>query len=62
MSLFADVSYLTLYLYSQKGMNAFLLSVENGHIDIAAMLLDAKPDIIHSKRHVSQSKLHYSQL
>ena len=39
----------------QKGNNAFHLAVENGHIEIVAMLLDAQAELVHSRRHVSDT-------
>ena len=40
-------------------MNAFHIAVENSHLDITAMLLDAKPDLIHTKRNVRDVHRHY---
>ena len=40
-------------------MNAFHIAVENCHLDITAMLLDAKPDLIHTKRNVRDVHLNY---
>ena len=34
-------------------MNAFLFAVENQQLNVASFLLDARADLIHSKRHVS---------
>lgn len=37
-------------------MNAFHIAVENGHLDIVVMLLDAKQDLIHTRRNVSEDR------
>jgi hypothetical protein len=44
-----------LFIASQKGMNAFLFAVENGQLNIATFFLDAKPELIHSRRHVRRN-------
>lgn len=43
----------------QKGMNAFLFAVENQQLNVASFLLDARADLIHSKRHVSSHNLYH---